>query len=125
HGGYMVLTRTLSLLFLAIILITQPLDAAYAKKSTKQKSTYNPRYAMLVMNADTREILDQKNAYSRRYPASLTKMMTLYMTFEALTQKRIKLSDTMVVSAYAAQQPKTNISLQRGDRLTVDQAIRA
>lgn len=85
----------------------------------------DPRYAALVMDANTGEILHERNGSARRYPASLTKMMTLYLLFDALEQKKIDLDDEMDVSASAAGQPETNIDLRPGDEVPVDLAIRA
>ncbi len=81
-------------------------------------------YAALVVNADTGDILYQKSAHERRYPASLTKMMTLYLTFQALERHDILLSTEMTASEYAATQPPSSIDLREGDTITVDEALR-
>ncbi|HSH48145.1 MAG TPA: hypothetical protein VK991_06120, partial [Halomonas sp.] len=52
----------------------------------------NPRYAGIVIDADTHDVLYAENADARRYPASLTKMMTLYLLFEALEERRLGLN---------------------------------
>lgn len=83
------------------------------------------RYAHLVVNASTGEVLVNKNGDAKRYPASLTKMMTLYMTFDALSKGKLRLNERMEVSDNAAYQPETNIDLITGQDITVDQAIRA
>jgi D-alanyl-D-alanine carboxypeptidase len=67
--------------------------------------------------------LYEKNADALRYPASLTKMMTLYLTFEALKNGDLDIGQSIPVSAKAAGQPQTNISLDQGDRLPVRTAI--
>lgn len=91
-----------------------------------QDANFDPKkYAALVMDARTGEILHARNADAVRYPASLTKMMTLYLLFEALENNKTSLKSTMVVSKRAAQQPQTNISLKAGERIPVDTAIRA
>ncbi|SFK37391.1 D-alanyl-D-alanine carboxypeptidase [Nitrosomonas aestuarii] len=85
----------------------------------------NPRYASIVINADTGAVLHESNADASRYPASLTKMMTLYMLFEAMKQGKITLNTQMPVSAYAASKPQTNIGLRAGDYIRVRDAIPA
>lgn len=85
----------------------------------------NPRYASIVINADTGHVLHASRADATRYPASLTKMMTLYMLFEAIEEDKIVLDTRMVVSAHAASMPQTNIGLQAGDTISVRDAILA
>ena len=85
----------------------------------------NPRYAALVMDADTGQVLFEANSRDKRYPASLTKMMTLYMVFEALERGTWTLDKKLTASKKAASQPQTNIALRPGDQLTVEQAIKA
>ncbi|MDX2112723.1 MAG: D-alanyl-D-alanine carboxypeptidase family protein [Alphaproteobacteria bacterium] len=91
-------------------------------RAAEQQASQN-RFAALVVDASTGHVLYEKNAGDPRYPASLTKMMTLYLTFDALKSGRLRLDDTMPVSAKAAGQPQTNISLSEGDRLPVRKAI--
>jgi D-alanyl-D-alanine carboxypeptidase len=85
----------------------------------------NPRYASIVIDADTGEVLHESRANASRYPASLTKMMTLYMLFEALEQRSVTMHTRMLVSTHAASMPQTNISLQPGDTISVRKAIPA
>lgn len=85
----------------------------------------NPRYASIVINADTGAVLHESNADASRYPASLTKMMTLYMLFEAMQQGRMTLDSRMPVSVHAASMPQTNIGLRAGETLSVRDAIPA
>lgn len=85
----------------------------------------DPRYADVILNPVTGEIYHQKNANEQRYPASLTKMMTLYLLFEALAQQKISLNAHLDVSSYAASMPQTNLSLQAGDSIPVEVAIKA
>lgn len=79
--------------------------------------------AALVVDADTGRVLYEKNAGASRYPASLTKMMTLYLTFDALKKGQLTIEQTLTVSKKAASQPATNISLQPGDTIDVKTAI--
>ena len=85
----------------------------------------NPRYASIVINADTGKVLHESSADASRYPASLTKMMTLYMLFEAIEQGKLSLDSLLPVSAHAASMPQTNIGLRVGDKLKVSDAIPA
>ncbi|MDH5552241.1 MAG: D-alanyl-D-alanine carboxypeptidase [Nitrosomonas sp.] len=85
----------------------------------------NPLYASIVVDADTGEVLHESRADASRYPASLTKMMTLYMLFETLQQGEKTLESKMEVSSRAASMPQTNINLKSGDTISVDQAILA
>ena len=85
----------------------------------------NARYAAIVVDAETGEVLFARHADSRRYPASLTKMMTLYLTFEALTEERARLTDVLTVSPRAASQPPSKLGLASGQTITLDDAMRA
>lgn len=93
------------------------------KKSKKRSRKYNVPYAALVVDVNTGYVLYEKNAEAIRYPASLTKMMTLYLTFDALKHGDLDLDQELPVSAKAARQPQTNISLEEGDRVSVRAAI--
>jgi len=81
------------------------------------------RYAAIVIDANTGETLHSSSADSRRYPASLTKMMTLYLTFEALSKGRIKKDSKVVFSKNAAAEPPTKIGVKAGGSITVEAAI--
>ncbi len=83
------------------------------------------KYAAMVMDASNGEVLYAKNADARRYPASITKVMTLYLAFEALSNGRLKLDDPVVVSAHAASMSPTKLGVPVGQSVTVDEAIRA
>ncbi|MBN8892093.1 MAG: D-alanyl-D-alanine carboxypeptidase [Rhodospirillales bacterium] len=81
------------------------------------------RYASIVVEADNGRVLSAANAEEPRHPASLTKMMTLYMVFEALRDRRITLHQSVPVSAHAASMPPTKLGLVPGGRITVEQGI--
>ncbi|MGP9664810.1 D-alanyl-D-alanine carboxypeptidase family protein [Halomonas sp. AOP22-C1-8] len=85
----------------------------------------NPRYAGIVVDLDNGEVLYAENVDAPRYPASLTKMMTLYMTFEALESGTLTLNEPLAVSAQAAAMPATKLWLSAGSTIPVDTAIRA
>ncbi len=82
-------------------------------------------YAAMVMDARTGEVLHSRNADTRLHPASLTKMMTLYIAFEAVKNGEITL-DTMVrVSKKAASEPPSKLGLRSGQRIKLRYLIRA
>jgi len=83
------------------------------------------KYASLVVDADTGQILHATNSETRNYPASLTKMMTLYMIFDRLEKKRWSLATKLKVSRRAARQPASKLGLRAGSTITVKQAILA
>ncbi|MHB8530976.1 MAG: D-alanyl-D-alanine carboxypeptidase family protein, partial [Caulobacteraceae bacterium] len=87
--------------------------------------TSEPRYAAIVMDAGSGEVLYDKRADSPRYPASVTKIMTLYLTFGALASGRLHLYDQIVVSPLAAAQPPTKLGLRAGETITVQNAMDA
>lgn len=102
-----------------------PMAAEAAKPAAPRYGTADPRYAALIMNPKTGEIYHSRSADARRYPASLTKMMTLYLLFEDLEAKKLSLSSKLKVSQYATTMPQTNISLRTTDQVPVETAIRA
>ncbi|WP_066681973.1 D-alanyl-D-alanine carboxypeptidase [Caulobacter sp. CCH9-E1] len=90
-----------------------------------QLNASEPKYAAIVIDANSGEVLYDKRADSPRYPASVTKVMTLYLTFEALSEGRLKLTDRVVMSPRAAAQAPTKIGLRPGESMSVDEAIKA
>ena len=87
--------------------------------------TTAPKYAAIVVDAKTGEVLYAKRADSPRYPASITKIMTLYLTFEALSSGRLRSDDRVMISPRAAAQAPTKLGLSAGDSLTVNEAMQA
>ncbi|MEO6925222.1 MAG: D-alanyl-D-alanine carboxypeptidase family protein [Rhodanobacter sp.] len=80
-------------------------------------------YAAIVVDATTGKVLDSVNADQRDYPASLTKMMTLYLTFHALKSGRFKLDQKLSVSSWAANKSPTKLGLRRGQTISVQDCI--
>ncbi|WP_040677019.1 D-alanyl-D-alanine carboxypeptidase [Nitratireductor pacificus] len=105
--------KIIATLFLSILLMGGGIVQASA----------NSKYAGLVMDAKTGKVLYESSADARRYPASLTKMMTLYLVFDALSAGRISTSTRIPVSRNAAAEPPTNLALKPGQSITVEQAI--
>lgn len=85
----------------------------------------NARYAAILIDADSGDVLHEVESMQTWFPASLTKMMTLYMTFDALSNGQIGLHDVMHASSHAARQPNSRLGLHHGDRITVEEAILA
>ena len=83
------------------------------------------RYSAIVMEARTGTVLIDAGADEPRYPASLTKMMTLYMVFEALREGKTQLNGRVVMSEEAASKPPSKLGIPPGGGLTVEQAILA
>jgi D-alanyl-D-alanine carboxypeptidase len=83
------------------------------------------RYSSIVIDANSGEVLEEVNPDQPRRPASLAKMATLYLAFEALRDRRISLDQTVPVSPHAASMEPTKLGLLPGTRLTVEQAILA
>ena len=81
------------------------------------------KYASFVMDADTGRVLHSVNADTRNYPASLTKMMTLYMVFQAVEDGRLSMNKRLVTSRRAARQPASKLGLRAGQTITVKDAI--
>ena len=81
------------------------------------------RYAALVIDADSGRVLYEVNADTRNYPASLTKMMTLYLLFEALEEGRLTADQPLTVSRRAAGMPASKLGLKRGQSIRVEDAI--
>lgn len=84
-----------------------------------------PVQSTILVDAGTGEVLQASNADASTYPASLTKMMTLYLLFQALQDGRVKLTDTITFSNHAAGMPATNLNVDSGDRISVETAILA
>jgi len=85
----------------------------------------DPRYAAIVVDVNTGRILYSRSADRLRYPASLTKIMTIYMIFEALRDGKITKKTRMKVSSHAAGQAPSKLGLRPGQTISVDAAIRA
>ena len=83
------------------------------------------RYAAVIVEENTGKILHAVNPDLRTYPASLTKMMTLYLVFEKLKAGKLLLNQRLKVSQRAARRPKSRLGLKKGHHITVRQAIGA
>jgi D-alanyl-D-alanine carboxypeptidase len=92
-------------------------------------SAYSPtvpsKDAAMIIDGETGKVLYSRHADLERHPASLTKLMTLYMLFKALKSGQMTLQTPMRVSAHAAAQQPTKLYLKPGQTITVDDAIRS
>lgn len=123
------------ILCICVVSLILPMEASAAKRrartmhrgaaSSANSGVNDARYSDIVLNPDTGEIYHSKSADMRRYPASLTKMMTLYLLFDALEKKKVTLNTRLPISDYATTMPQTNLSLSAGDDIPVDTAIKA
>ena len=84
----------------------------------------NPRFAAIVVDAKSGKVVFERNADETRFPASLTKMMTLYLLFEDVKAGRITLDTKLPVSAHAARQPPSNVGLKAGQSIRAEDAIK-
>jgi D-alanyl-D-alanine carboxypeptidase len=109
------LGRVYRAIFLAFVVttvvVTSPLQAA--------------PFAAVVMDGRTGEVLYEKNADTRLHPASLTKMMTLYIVFQEIEAGRLSLDTKVTVTKYAASQPPSRLGLKPGQKIAVRYLIRA
>jgi D-alanyl-D-alanine carboxypeptidase len=116
HAGTRKLSAPIRLMGLAWLCLLLSLTSAWAQVGSA-------RYSAIVMDARTGRVITGMNQDELRFPASLTKLMTLYMTFEALRDRRIQLGEYVPVSAWAAAQAPSKLGLQPGEAITVEQTI--
>jgi D-alanyl-D-alanine carboxypeptidase len=110
-----------------IVMIADPAAARHRRHHRTHalhSQGYRPPYAAFVVDANSGQILHADNADSLRHPASLTKIMTLYLLFEQLEAGRLKLDTSMEVSTHAASQAPTKLGLRPGQSLAVEDAIK-
>ncbi|WP_443643074.1 D-alanyl-D-alanine carboxypeptidase family protein [Candidatus Levibacter sp. Uisw_134_01] len=88
-------------------------------------SSAHAKYASFIINENTKRIYHNANADTRNYPASLTKIMTLYLVFDALKSKKISMNSKFKVSKHATRQPPSKLNLSAGSNITVKNAILA
>src|SRR5262249_8814712 len=100
--------------------------AAKAPKAKTSKPAPKPApivQASIVIDAESGRVLHESDADTITYPASLTKMMTLYLTFDALKAGKITLDTPLVISKHAIPQPPTKMFLRLKDHMTIEQGI--
>jgi D-alanyl-D-alanine carboxypeptidase len=116
----------------AIIFTTDSADARryrhrhYARHQHSQpaRETYSPQFSSIIVDGNSGATLSANNPDGSRHPASLTKIMTLYLLFERLDAGKIKLDSEMQVSEHASEQAPTKLGLRPGQTITVEDAIK-
>lgn len=120
------LSRSRFVAIVAGISLALAATAADARPKKKKKAPgYTPPYAAIVVDANTGRTLHAANADALRHPASITKVMTLYLLFEQMERGRFRLDTPIPISAHAASMPPTKVGLRPGSTITVENAIGA
>jgi D-alanyl-D-alanine carboxypeptidase len=115
----------LFILALAMLLLVTAGAEARRRHYRHRVSDYSPPFSAAAMDLYSGRILYSKNANEQRYPASITKFMTLYLLFDALRDGKIGMNTQLRVSAHAADQSPTKLDLSEGDKISVADAIGA
>jgi len=112
----------------AVIFTTDTADARRRHRHHHRhhavQQSYNPAFASIIVDANSGATLTATNADGLRFPASLTKIMTLYLLFERLDAGKISLNTEMPVSSHAASQAPTKLGLRPGQTIRVEDAIK-
>ena len=111
-------TRAFAAVLIALAVSAQATAPAQAIENLR-------KYAGIVVDAKSGNVLYEEAADSRRYPASVTKVMTLYVLFQELSAGNLRLSTKMTVSAHAAAAVPTKLGLRAGATITVEDAIKS
>jgi D-alanyl-D-alanine carboxypeptidase len=109
--------------FFAALGVIASLAFGPAAQATPPSFIDDSRYASIVVDAASGRVLASANPDQALHPASLTKIMTLFMTFDALKRGQLQLWQVLPVSAHAAAMTPTELKLKAGDKITVEQAI--
>ena len=110
-------------------------DSAEARRSRHRHATrhhtyvldrerYSPQFSSIIVDGNSGAVLTSNSPDSLRHPASLTKIMTLYLLFERLEAGKMKLDTEMAVSAHASEQAPTKLGLRPGQTIKVEDAIK-
>ncbi len=94
------------------------------RQHVRHQSSYSPAFASIIVDANSGATLSANNPDALRHPASLTKIMTLYLLFERLDAGKIKLDSEMDVSEHASEQAPTKLGLRPGQSIKVEDAIK-
>ena len=125
----MQVSRTIFSIFAAALLTWAWLLAVPAYGASADAPNLTPtvdgKYGSIVVDADSLDILHARQIDAQRYPASLTKLMTLYLTFDALDSGQLTLDQKLPISRNAQNTPPSKIGVKIGQTITVDDAIQA
>jgi D-alanyl-D-alanine carboxypeptidase len=94
-------------------------------EARRRRGGYSPPYASIVVDVNSGRTLQATNPDAPRFPASVTKVMTLYMLFEQLERGKLSLDTPLTVSAFAARQAPSKIGFDPGETIEVEDAIKA
>lgn len=103
----------------------QARNKAAVTRTVANDGIWQRGYSDIVIDANTGRVLHEENADSLRHPASVTKVMTLYLLFEQLEARRLRLDSQLRVSAYAAAQQPSKLGVKAGSTISVEDAIQA
>jgi len=112
---------------IALLAVTSdPADARSRRKKTRtsHSAAYQPAYSAIVVDANSGAVLHTSNPDALRHPASLTKIMTLYLLFERLESGKLKLDSPLQVSEHASAQSPTKLGLKPGSTIAAEDAIK-
>lgn len=105
--------------------MTNPADARRRGHHHGGGGGYNPPFAAMVVDVKSGRVLHAVNEDALRHPASITKVMTLYLLFEQLERGKMSLDTPLEISANAARQAPSKLGLRPGSTITVEEAIKA
>jgi D-alanyl-D-alanine carboxypeptidase len=125
RAGFRLILAVFTSLTLLIPALATTAAARTHSHHKRYHAVYSPPKSAIIIDATTGKVLYADNATAPRYPASLTKMMTLYLLFEQLRQGKLTFESMMPVSAHAAAQRPTKLGLTPGESISVDLAIKA
>jgi D-alanyl-D-alanine carboxypeptidase len=111
----------------AVIFTSDSADARRYRQRARNyeaRTSYSPAFASIIVDGNSGTVLQSTNPDASRHPASLTKIMTLYLLFERLEAGKMKLDTEMDVSEHASEQAPTKLGLKPGQTLKVDDAIK-
>jgi D-alanyl-D-alanine carboxypeptidase len=115
-----------SLIILAVLAATAVVATVdTAEAARRKRGGYAPPYASIVIDVNSGKTLQGVNPDAPRFPASVTKVMTLYMLFEQIERGRFQLDTPLRVSAFAARQAPSKIGFDAGETIEVEEAIKA
>jgi D-alanyl-D-alanine carboxypeptidase (penicillin-binding protein 5/6) len=121
----MVYKKVVSVILVVFSLVSSVSVAEAAKRRTPVKKVTAPTQTSLIVDGHSGKILHESNAREKIYPASLTKVMTLYLVFEALDSGKMTLNHKMYVSKYATEARPSKLYLKQKERIAVEDVILA
>ncbi len=121
-GKRLVVTGLVGCIMALCIAIT-PADAR--RRHAKRTASYNPPYSDMIVDVKTGKVLHATSPDALRHPASITKVMTLYLLFERLERGAMTLNTELKVSGNAASQPPSKLGVRAGQTIDVEDAIKA